>query len=102
MAMILFAPAEQRANGWCSVPLVGCMNGWRRPGAQHDQDINAGIDLEPLVIGKIPSATPERIGKISPVGHETGQQDNSGQKPLDREERQLAHICVHFWIAAAP
>ena len=65
-------------------------------GARHDRDINAGINLERLATGRTQPALPEAIGKITSVRHEHGQQDDSGQKPLNREGRHSAHKCVHF------
>lgn len=65
-------------------------------GTRHDRDQNASLNLERLATGTIPSALPEAIGKITSVRYESGQQDDSGQKPLNREERQRAHICVHY------
>jgi putative transposase len=65
-------------------------------GTPHDRDVNASINLERLATGRLESALPEAIGEMTSVRYETGQQDDSGQKPLDREERQRAQICVHF------
>lgn len=71
---------------WCCMHCDTC----------HDRDLNASINLERLATGSMQSALPEAIGKITSVRHEHGQQDGSGQKPPDREERLRAHSCAHF------
>ena len=65
-------------------------------GAQHDRDVNASINLERLATDKLQSALPKAMGKVTSVRHETGQKDDSGQKPSDRKVWLPAHICAHF------
>ena len=70
-------------------------------GAQHDRDVNAAINLQRLATGAFaaqsalpvasPAATPGTAagigsaggGKVTPVRHEHGQQDGSGQEQND-------------------
>ena len=59
-------------------------------GANHDRDVNASINLERLAAGSRKKALPKAIGKVTSVRHEHGQQDDSGQKPSDRKERERA------------
>ena len=75
-------------------------------GAQHDRDVNAAINLQRLATGALAARTalPEASqavtpgtavddrsaggGKVTPVRHEHGQQDGSGQ------EENAVHICT--------
>jgi putative transposase len=77
-------------------------------GAYHDRDVNAAINLQRLATGALaattalpvasPAATPGTAagqvpaggGKVTPVRHEHGQQDGSGQ------EENAAHLCARF------
>jgi putative transposase len=77
-------------------------------GARHDRDVNAAINLRRLATGALaaqsalpvasPAATsgtvagmvPAGGGKVTPVRHEHGQQDGSGQ------ERNGGHVCTRF------
>jgi putative transposase len=77
-------------------------------GSWHDRDINAAINLQRLATGALaartalpvasPAATPGTAagmvpavgGKVTPVRHEHGQQDGSGQ------EENRARICAPF------
>nr|WP_267872327.1 RNA-guided endonuclease TnpB family protein [Massilia sp. LC238] len=77
-------------------------------GAYHDRDVNAAINLQRLATGALaaatalpvasPAATPGTAagqvpaggGKVTPVRHEHGQQDGSGQ------EENAAHFCARF------
>jgi putative transposase len=70
-------------------------------GALHDRDVNAAINLQRLATGAFaaqsalpvasPAATsgtlagmvPVGVGKVTPVRHEYGQQDGSGQEEND-------------------
>jgi len=80
-------------------------------GAHHDRDVNAAINLQRLATGAhaartaLPEAsqavTPGTAagaglaagGKVTPVRHEYGQQDGSGQEEID------GHLCAPFLIA---
>ena len=75
-------------------------------GAQHDRDVNAAINLQRLATGALAARTalpeasqavtpgtaagagPAGGGKVTPVRHEHGQQDGSGQ------EENAVHICT--------
>jgi putative transposase len=77
-------------------------------GARHDRDVNAAINLQRLATGALaaatalpvasPAATPGTAvgkvpaggGKVTPVRHEHGQQDGSGQ------EENGVHVCTRF------
>jgi len=77
-------------------------------GAHHDRDLNAAINLQRLATGAhaaqtaLPVASravtpgtaagagPAADGKVTPVRHEHGQQDGSGQ------EENAAHLCARF------
>jgi putative transposase len=80
-------------------------------GAHHDRDVNAAINLQRLATGAhaahsaLPVASaaatpgtaagdgPAGGGEVTPVRHEHGQQDSSGQ------EENGAHMCARFLIA---
>jgi putative transposase len=80
---------------------VGC-------GAYHDRDVNAAINLQRLATDALAAATalpvasqavthgtaagdgPAGGGEVTPVRHEHGQEDGSGQ------EGNAAHLCVRF------
>jgi putative transposase len=82
-------------------------------GAHHDRDVNAAINLQRLATGALaaqtalpeasPAATPGTAaglvpaggGKVTPVRHEHGHQDGSGQ------EENGVHFCTRFSIADA-
>jgi putative transposase len=75
-------------------------------GAQHDRDVNAAINLQRLATGALAARTalpeasqavtrgaaagpgPAGGGEVTPVRHEHGQQDGSGQ------EENPVHICT--------
>jgi len=75
-------------------------------GAQHDRDVNAAINLQRLATGALAARTalpeasqavtrgaaagprPAGGGEVTPVRHEHGQQDGSGQ------EESAVHICT--------
>jgi putative transposase len=75
-------------------------------GAQHDRDVNAAINLQRLATGALAARTalpeasqavtrgtaaglaPAGGGEVTPVRHEHGQQDGSGQ------EENVVHICT--------
>ena len=75
-------------------------------GAQHDRDVNAAINLQRLATGALAARTalpeasqavtrgtaaglgPAEGGEVTPVRHEHGQQDGSGQ------EENAVHICT--------
>ena len=75
--------------------------------AHHDRDVNAAVNLQRLATGAhaahtaLPEASQavtsgtaagdglEGGGKVTPVRHEHGQQDGSGQ------EEYAVHICTH-------
>jgi putative transposase len=76
-------------------------------GVRHDRDINAAINLQRLATGALaartalpvsPAATPDTAarmvpaadGEVTPVRHEHGQQDGSGQ------EESSAYFCARF------
>lgn len=77
-------------------------------GAHHDRDVNAAINLERLATGALAARTalpvaseaatpgtstdPRSVegGKVTPVRHEHGQQNGSGQ------EENAAHLCARF------
>lgn len=77
-------------------------------GARHDRDVNAAINLQRLATGALaaatalpvasPAATPGTAaglvpaggGKVTPVRHEHGQQEGSGQ------EENAAYFCARF------
>jgi putative transposase len=77
-------------------------------GVRHDRDINAAINLQRLATGALaartalpaasPAATPDTAarmvpaadGEVTPVRHEHGQQDGSGQ------EESGAYFCARF------
>jgi putative transposase len=77
-------------------------------GAGHDRDVNAAINLQRLATGALAArkALPEASravtpgtaagprpaggGEVTPVRHEYGQQDSSGQEEDD------AHLCARF------
>jgi len=77
-------------------------------GVRHDRDVNAAINLQRLATGALaartalpvasPAATPGTAagmipaagGKVTPVRHEHGQQDGSGQ------EESGAYFCARF------
>jgi putative transposase len=77
-------------------------------GVRHDRDINAAINLQRLATGALaartalpvasPAATPGTVvgmvpaagGEVTPVRHEHGRQDGSGQ------EGNAAHFCACF------
>ena len=76
-------------------------------GARHDRDVNAAINLQRLATGALAARTalpeasqavtrgtaaglgPAGGGEVTPVRHEHGQQDGSGQ------EEYAVHICTH-------
>jgi putative transposase len=76
-------------------------------GARHDRDVNAAINLQRLATGALAACTalpeasqavtrgtaaglgPAGGGEVTPVRHEHGQQDGSGQ------EEYAVHICTH-------
>ncbi len=77
-------------------------------GICHDRDVNAAVNLQRLATGAFAARTalpeasqavtpgtaagtvPAAGGKVTPVRHEHGQQDGSGQ------EEYAAHICARF------
>lgn len=77
-------------------------------GMRHDRDINAAINLQRLATGALaartalpvasPAATPGTVvgmlpaagGEVTPVRHEHGRQDGSGQ------EENAAQFCARF------
>jgi putative transposase len=77
-------------------------------GAHHDRDVNAAINLQRLATGALAARTalpvasqvvtpgtaagprPAGGGEVTPVRHEVGQQDGSGQ------EEDAAHLCARF------
>jgi putative transposase len=77
-------------------------------GVRHDRDINAAINLQRLATGALaartalpvasPAARPGTVvgmvpaagGEVTPVRHEHGRQDGSGQ------EENAAHFCARF------
>jgi len=77
-------------------------------GICHDRDVNAAINLQRLATGALAARTalpeasqavtpgtaagtvPAAGGKVTPVRHEHGQQDGSGQ------EEYAAHVCARF------
>jgi putative transposase len=76
-------------------------------GAHHDRDVNAAINLQRLATGTLavrtalPEASPAKPGtaaslvpagggEVTPVRHEHGQQDGSGQEEIG------AHLCTRF------
>jgi putative transposase len=77
-------------------------------GARHDRDVNAAINLQRLATGALAARTalpvassaampgtaagkvPAGGGEVTPVRHEHGQQDGSGQ------EEDAARFCVRF------
>jgi putative transposase len=77
-------------------------------GAHHDRDVNAAINLQRLASGAVAAQTALPLasravtpgtavsdglaggGKVTPVRHEHGQQDGSGQ------EENREHLCSHF------
>ncbi len=67
----------------------------------HDRDLNAAVNLERLATvtalpvaspsgngGTTSGGVPEVVGKVTPVRHEHGHQDGSGQ------EENRAHLCA--------
>lgn len=90
--------------------LVLGQRGWTCAcGASHDRDVNAAINLMRLATGALaahsalpvasPAATPGTTagmvpaagGEVTPVRHEHGQQDGSGQ------EEDAVHFCTRFY-----
>jgi len=77
-------------------------------GIRHDHDVNAAINLQRLATGALAAHTalpeasqavtpgtaagmvPAAGGEVTPVRHEHGQQDGSGQ------EEYAAHVCARF------
>jgi putative transposase len=77
-------------------------------GAHHDRDVNAAINLQRLATSALaaqsalpvasPAVTPGTVvdamsargGKVTPVRHERGQQDGSGQEEIG------VHLCTPF------
>jgi putative transposase len=77
-------------------------------GAHHDRDVNAAVNLQRLATGALAATTalpeasqavtpgtaagpwPPAGGEVTPVRHEHGQQDGSGQ------EEDGAHLCTRF------
>jgi len=77
-------------------------------GIRHDRDVNAAVNLQRLATGTLAARTalpeasqavtpgtaagtvPAAGGEVTPVRHEYGQQDGSGQ------EEYAAHVCARF------
>ena len=90
---------DQFGLGEQALTCAGC-------GAYHDRDVNAAVDLQRLATGAhaaqtaLPEASqavtpgtaagdgPAGGGKVTPVRHEHGQQDGSGQEEIGE------HLCA--------
>jgi putative transposase len=85
-------------------------------GALHDRDVNAAINLKRLATGAFaaqsalpvasPAVTSDTLvgmvpvgaGKVTPVRHECGQQDGSGQEENDAPFEHIFESSVLKWF----
>ena len=107
-AKIMETTAKTLQHWECNAALALSERAWicATCGAHHDRDVNTAINLQRLATGALAARTalpeasqavtrgtaaglaPAGGGEVTPVRHERGQQDGSGQ------EENVVHICT--------